>query len=165
MSRLERWREVDVQGRVTRGNLFNCLAKCLGRRTPRPKQQSPSTGRCRFGEDDGYSAGESSPNLLFKPIGNHCWPKQQKSENPDSSEPSALTVVQWRSEHWSKSWWLFDLDFPMTFSCNVRWNLFPPRKDSWVHSQPYGTPQKNNLKKVGAGGFLMVTSSPVFVIV
>jgi len=39
-------------------------------------------------------AGKSSPNLLFKPIGNHCWPKQQKSENHDSSEPSALTVVQ-----------------------------------------------------------------------
>jgi len=37
---------------------------------------------------------QTSPSLLFKPKGNHCWPKQQESENPDSSEPSALTVVQ-----------------------------------------------------------------------
>ena len=59
------------------------------RKNPRAQQPSPSIGRCGFGEEDGSSAGESSPNLLFKPKG---------SENPDSSEPSALTVVRCRSE-------------------------------------------------------------------
>ena len=55
------------------------------RKNPRAQQPSPSIGRCGFGEEDGSSAGESSPILLFKLKG---------SENPDSSEPSALTVVR-----------------------------------------------------------------------
>ena len=120
------------------------------RKNPRAQQPSPSIGRCGFGEEDGSSAGESSPILLFKLKG---------SENPDSSEPSALTVARWRSENLSKILIATWLGFHMTFPCNVRWNLFPPRKDSGVNSQPNRTPQKNNLlKKVGAGDFLMVTS-------
>ena len=79
-------KRVEVQVRATRGNLFNFLAKCLGGRTPgRAEQPSPSTERSWFGGECVSSAGESLLNMLFKPI---------ESENPDSSEPSALTV-QW----------------------------------------------------------------------
>ena len=78
---VEKRREVAVQG--YQGRIVQLPSEVPLRKNPRAQQPSPSKGRCRFGEEDGSS--ESSPNLLFKPKG---------SENPDPSEPSALTVVR-----------------------------------------------------------------------
>ena len=67
------------------GKFVQLSSEVPWRKNPRAEQPSPSTGRSWFGGEDVSSAGESLLNLLFKPI---------ESENPDSSEPSALTV-QW----------------------------------------------------------------------
>ena len=51
---------------------------------PRPAAGS-RRGQCQFGEEDGSSADEFSPGLLFK---------LRRSESPDSSEPDSGLVTQ-----------------------------------------------------------------------
>ena len=65
--------------------MFKCLAKCLGERTLRPATES----KADVGLEEKIVPVQANlhPTYCsnFKPIA---------SENPDSSEPSALTVVR-----------------------------------------------------------------------
>ena len=70
------------------GEIVQLPSEVPWRKTPaRPAAESKQ--RQMLVCDKMVSAVEFSPNLLFEPI---------ESESPDSSEPSALTVVRCRSE-------------------------------------------------------------------
>ena len=73
--RAEKLREVAVQG--YHGTIVQLSTEAPLRENPPAQQPIPSKGKCRFGEEDGYSEGEFLLNLLLDAIGNHCWPKQQ----------------------------------------------------------------------------------------
>ena len=133
------WREVAAQGH--QGKLFNCLAKFLGGKPPHVQQPSPSKGRCWF-----VIRKFQCSRICAKPALRTHWKWKTLIQ---------VSVAPWQwfgvvVNNWRKSWLVFDLVFPMTFPCNVRWNLFPPWKDSWVNSQSNRPPKRITFKK---GGF------------